>query len=518
MRDDHRLDIRPGVGVLGVFPHVNYKPWFALGEFVDNAIQSYLSSLSQLRSVEGPGYRLKIEIELDTDDEGLLVVRDNAAGIASDRFADAFIAAEPPPDAGGLSQFGMGLKSAACWFAASWQVRTKALGEPVERTVAFDIPKITREKIESLHWTERAAAPQKHYTELRLWDLHRAPVGRTVGKLKDHLESIYRIFLRKGDVEIFFRGAPLKYEEPEVLSAPRAVGGGPAVEWRKKIDIRLDRRHSARGFAALRRTGSTSKAGFAVFRRNRLILGSDEDGWRPPAVFGASNTFRYQRLFGELHVTGFDVVYTKDAFLFGELEEQLVDALASVLDTEPLPLLRQAEQYRSRVDSLPAPRAAEQVAASTAEAIDLAQGQIGAQVEADPSDAPLAARAPDVTSLASKTVDLHVAGQRWSVTIDLTSDPGVGDWYSIFDLEPPRRAADPRTLTIRIGLGHPFTTQFGGTSASSLEPLVRLATGFALAEITARAEGVDRAGTLRRNLNDLLRGPLAAPSAFLETQ
>ena len=31
------------------------------------------------------------------------------------------------------------MKSAACWFAPRWTVRTSALGEPVVRTVHFDI-------------------------------------------------------------------------------------------------------------------------------------------------------------------------------------------------------------------------------------------------------------------------------------------------------------------------------------------------------------------------------------------
>jgi hypothetical protein len=38
------VDIRPGVSVLAVLRYLNYKPWFALAEFVDNAIQSYLSN------------------------------------------------------------------------------------------------------------------------------------------------------------------------------------------------------------------------------------------------------------------------------------------------------------------------------------------------------------------------------------------------------------------------------------------------------------------------------------------
>ena len=52
----------------------------------------------------------------------------------------------------------------------------------------------------------------------------------------------------------------------------------------------------------------------AGIRRGRLIEGSHEEGYRPEAVFGRSNSYRYQRLFGELELQGFEVSHTKDGF------------------------------------------------------------------------------------------------------------------------------------------------------------------------------------------------------------
>jgi hypothetical protein len=80
----------------------------------------------------------------------------------------------------------MGMKSAACWFAPKWQVRTKALGEAVERTVRFDIATIVRDELEELDIDERPAAPNDHFTEVALDELHHVPVGRTLGKIKEH--------------------------------------------------------------------------------------------------------------------------------------------------------------------------------------------------------------------------------------------------------------------------------------------------------------------------------------------
>src|SRR5262249_23224132 len=128
-----KVNIRPGVSVLSILRHLNYRPWFALAEFVDNAIQSYQQNLNELKRISGAGFALRVHIEFDSASDGRIVVRDNAAGIAQRDFARAFRPAAIPPDRTGLGEFGMGMKSAACWFAPDWYVRTSALGEPTEK-------------------------------------------------------------------------------------------------------------------------------------------------------------------------------------------------------------------------------------------------------------------------------------------------------------------------------------------------------------------------------------------------
>ena len=44
----------------------------------------------------------------------------------------------------------MGMKSAACWLAREWSVRTKAVNEKVECAIAFDVGKIVAQRIEEL--------------------------------------------------------------------------------------------------------------------------------------------------------------------------------------------------------------------------------------------------------------------------------------------------------------------------------------------------------------------------------
>ena len=171
------VSIQPDVGVLSVLPHLNYRPWYALAEFVDNSLESYLRHRAE---IDGDGTKLRVEVAIDSSGGGSISVRDNAAGIYQDEYQRAFRLAEPPPHLNGLSEFGMGMKSAACWFGTNFSVRSSALGEAVERTVDFDIEEIVRTKSAFLPVASKPVPANYHYTEIVISRLHRPPQGRTI--------------------------------------------------------------------------------------------------------------------------------------------------------------------------------------------------------------------------------------------------------------------------------------------------------------------------------------------------
>jgi hypothetical protein len=141
MKQQDKVSIRPQVTMLSVLKFLEYETWFALAEFVDNAIASYLKHEKELKAVEGEDYRLIVSIEIN-EPENRITIRDNAAGINKQDYPRAFRAAEIPPDNTGLSEFGMGMKSASCWFADDWCVTSTALGEDAEKRVCFEMQKI----------------------------------------------------------------------------------------------------------------------------------------------------------------------------------------------------------------------------------------------------------------------------------------------------------------------------------------------------------------------------------------
>ena len=229
-----KVDIRPGVSVLAVLRHLNYRPWYALGEFVDNAVQSFTEHRVTLGKLEGESLKLQVDIDIETVSPPRISIRDNAAGIHESEYGRAFRPAAIPPNRTGLAEFGMGMKSAACWFAPRWTVRTSALGELVERTVHFDIENIVNDNIEELTIYEKRAERESHYTEIVLEEVFHVPVGRTVAKLKEHLTDIYRVFMREDILELRFNGDALVHRQPKTLKAAYFKDKtGPISEWRK---------------------------------------------------------------------------------------------------------------------------------------------------------------------------------------------------------------------------------------------------------------------------------------------
>lgn len=514
----NRVDISPGVRVFSLFQHLNYRSWYALAEFVDNSLQSFLTNREALSAAQGCPAKLIVRIGFDATDGGRITVRDNAAGINAQDYQRAFKTASPPLDRSGLSQFGVGMKSAACWFARRWSVRSKALGEDVERFISFDVAKIVSEGIETLTPEVTPADPSDHFTEITLDGLHNLPQGRTVRKIRDHLASIYRAFIRDGALQLWFNQELLCFTEPKVLTARyfRDPTGEPRV-WRKEIDFDLGGGQQVHGFAALRETASTSDAGFALFHRRRLIQGSNEEGYRPPQIFGQPNSYTYQRLFGELDLEGFEVTHTKDGFRLDQADEEtFLDLLREHLDAEPLPLLRQAEGYRARpkANDPDLKKAGEEALNSTARVIEENAGPVVQDGLAEgPQVQPLPANLEVVAETSERTFMVTVSGIEWEINLELTRDPAVEPWVELADTVTPGGGGKDgrRRLQARLALQHPFMLQFAGSDRQRIEPLLRVAAALVLAETMAREAGVQMAGTIRMHLNSLLRRALADP-------
>lgn len=217
MSQQNKVSIRPQVTMLSVLKHIEYQTWFALAEFIDNAIDSYLKNEAAIKEIEGENFQLEVKVEIN-EPENRITIRDNAGGIGKSDYPRAFRAAEVPPDNSGLSEFGMGMKSAACWFADNWCVTTTALGEDNVKKVVFDMQRIFEDKLEELDVETKPCNKNHHYTIVELFNVNRIPKRKGVGKVKDHLRSIYREFIRKGILKLTLNGEELTFNDPKILN------------------------------------------------------------------------------------------------------------------------------------------------------------------------------------------------------------------------------------------------------------------------------------------------------------
>ncbi|HVD99556.1 MAG TPA: ATP-binding protein [Cytophagaceae bacterium] len=507
MEHSRTVSIRPGVSMLSILKHIEYDPWFALAEFVDNAIDSYTKYEKELKIIEGNDFQLEVKIELNDIDKKI-TIKDNAAGIHQKDYARAFRAAEIPPDNSGLSEFGMGMKSASCWFSDNWSVRTTALGENIEKTVSFDLNKIYYDKIEELEVISKPQKENLHYTIIELTGINKMPIKKTKGKIKEHLTSIYRHFTRNGILKLYLDNDLLEYKDPAILNAPFPHDSkSESIYWKKEIDFEIDGgKMYVKGFVGLLEKMETGKNGFALFRRGRVIEGSGDDGFTPKEIMGQTGSPEWKRIFGELHLEGFNVTFTKKGIKWDENMEVFLDLLKSDLNQPTFPLLKQARNYTKNPTKAEMKQTAEAVVKTTVEEMKQNIQPAINHIRSEPIATSEITSLTKTEEVTTREFEIEFNDTKWLVSIELSYDEDITDWIEIGSHVLKNKTTNKtlRQVGVRMSLNHPFVIHFAGTDKSKLEPILRIAAAIGLAEEAAREACVPQAGTVRMNLNKLL--------------
>ena len=499
-----KVSIRPDVGYLSILPAINYRAWYAIAEFVDNSIQSYLDNKSQLRRLHGNSFKLKISIYVN---KRKIQIIDNSTGIQEKDFPRAFRAAARPKNQKGLSEFGMGMKTAACWFAPTWSVKTKPLGEKVLAIVKFDIKNITKDSVEELKVSKSPLSANQHYTEITLTNLNKVPHGRTIQKMKDHLGSMYRSYIAKNEIEIRYNDHKLRYSRPATLESPffkdldEQKKNPKKVYWHKNLSFSYgEKRKFAKGHVGIRETASTKDAGFSLFRRDRLIVGVGEnEGYRPLEIFKAPNSFIYQRVFGEIHLDDEKVTHTKDGFQWTPDEEfEFCKKLKEEIEKTPKPILSQADRFRKDRRSRDLRKQSEEGLESS---IKKMQGGVASLEDfKPPKQTNLSEKIPEAKSKQKRRKTIVFEGNDWIVEQILNYDKDEMEWLKISETGKRKKE-----IQIQISMTMGFTSQYFGDQPDEIEGMLLLASYIALAEVVSRSRGDSKAHNIRMYLNEILR-------------
>ena len=336
--------------VYSTFRYINNKVWNALAEYIDNSIQSFEDHKEELTVLNRDG-KLHVRIDIDFTNETITIL-DDAYGITEQNYQRAFELANLPLDNQGLNEFGMGMKVSSIWLSNTWTVETSAYGEPVRKTMTFDLKEVVDNEEMELPVDEVVCEKDLHYTKITLTNLSmNKPTSRQMAYIRKHLASIYTKYLREKTVEIVVNDEQLEYTELKVLEAPHYSNpDGTPILWRKDICWEQSlggKLYSVKGFIAVLETMSTSENnGFLLFRRGRVIGSSYDDRYRPKVLCGQEGSPQYKRIFGELYLEGFDVSFTKNSFQEDDDFSMFIELLKEDLTKDKsLDLFGQAQNY-----------------------------------------------------------------------------------------------------------------------------------------------------------------------------
>src|SRR2546426_534630 len=304
-----RVSVVPSTKLIQVIGATGYNLPEALGELVDNAIDSHRRH-RQLPKL------LQVAVEF-TQRGGVkrTIVRDEAGGMTDKELQRAMVIADSDKAGEDIGWAGIGMKSAASSLADHFEVVTVPVGRKKGYRIDFDTKAFAKKGVWEVE-IEEIEPPFRHGTEVTLIEprIFYASQDRIVaGKFA----QLFQHFIREGELSITINGNLVRPGEPEVFERSRVP-----------IDFKVTNGWRVSGWVGLlKKSSQRNRYGFQLVRHRRVMREYEKIGFNPhPAA---------ARIYGELHLDEFPTNYHKTDFIRGtdewvEMEKRLADLLVPV--------------------------------------------------------------------------------------------------------------------------------------------------------------------------------------------
>lgn len=492
--------------VYSTFRYISNHVWHAIGEYVDNSIQSYLDHIDVLKEIN-PHHKLQVSIDLDLENDAI-TIKDNAFGIENSKFDKAFELANVPLDATGLNEFGMGMKVSSIWLSNLWSVETTAYGEPIKKTVIFDLNEVVNDEKTELNVFENPCNAEDHYTIITLNKLSQnKPTTRQIQTIIKHLASIYTKFICNDILELVVNGEVVSDSVLNPLVAPYwKTPDQPAITWKKEFEFGpKNSKYHVRGFIGILEKMSTSiDNGFLLFRRNKVIGTSYDTKYRPKKLCGDVGSPRYKRIYGELELEGFSVSFTKNSFTQDADLETFIDGLYDFLikDKSFKKIFEQAQKYTPTKTKAEKKDVANllvnSIASGLSTPIVIAKPKIPIQEDLfeDPKDIKIATGPKPAIVTPEQSV--NVGSEHFFLAIGAVEKNTTDPFYDIVMTEEGHYRSE-------INLKHQFFERFSSLveSEKDYEPISSIIKAMIITEIVMNKAKVKDSSVFRMKFNEI---------------
>jgi hypothetical protein len=295
-------------------------------------------------------------------------------------------------------------------------------------------------------------------------------------------------------------------------------------KWKKQLDFSFEFdgcNHQVTGFVGILKHGGFGRAGFALFRRNRVVVGGEEFNYKPEEIFGQVQSHISLNLFGELNLDDFPINQAKDGFVWDDgLEEIFIKELKrQIKDYIEIAKISKKDRIKEEATSQ---EVSDSVQNNVQEAIDRSFGNQTQQPEPTFFDTPQ--QSTDHESLTELELYKEYQAEQnnqpeqiddkirsYTIQLDGASKCSIlvqwtmGNASTWIKVDPEE---DGSKASIKLNINHPFFKPFSEKEDFKLV-LEKFAIAFALAEIRAskhaNADGMISPNAFRTHINNFLR-------------
>lgn len=443
------------------YKRLSYKVWFAIAEFVDNSTQAYQNSKEILdKSFKKDNEQLEVKITYyyitENPEKDYIEIEDNSIGMSLNDLEQAFKLGSPPKISTGRSKYGLGMKTAAFWLGDNWTVTTKKLNDPYEYTVKLDLKSISMGNLE-LSPSQKKVASNKHYTIIRIDNLHSRYFGQTIGKIKSFLSSIYRMDIKNDILNLYWNGDKLLWYD---YSDEDFIHNKENKPYKRSFKFSIGKKKVS-GWAGVLKSGGRSKGGFALFQADRVIQ-SPPSGYKPEGIFGIQeggrNDLINQRIVGEIKLDGFEVSHTKDNIIWEGSESQEFD---NKIVKEIGDLKKIATDFRSKAIDERAASSLEFEVAFDEFIKELKSGEVDNVLsikEIPPDDVIIESNSQLEQLITTKTEPTIISINNLSIKLYVDEEMSTNDPYVVHN-----STGDKNSVIVIVNKNHPFWNELVGS-------------------------------------------------------